>query len=113
MEFYSHKYPGNAEYVPEAHLLATVPVTIPGGPSKYCEIWRIDPDSWEDSYGDVDLLQFVPELPKVSNKDFEAAEAETPTWIIQSTLPDSMPLLAGGKALGIFLEAFATPRFDR
>lgn len=115
MEFYTHKYPDQAEFVPEAHLLATIPITILGGPSKYAEIWKIDVDSWDDEYGDVDLLQFVPHdyLEFVSDEEFEQAEAETPTWIVRSTLPDSMPLFAGHTALGIYLQAFATPRFDR
>lgn len=115
MELYSHKYPEGAENLPEAHLLATIPITIPGGPSKYAEIWRIDPDSWDDKYGDVDLLQFIPYeyLGFVTDDEFDAAEAETPTWIVRSTLPNSMPFYAGRKALGIYLEAFGIPRFDR
>lgn len=115
MEFYSKHHPLWADLLPEAHLLATIPVTIPGRHTVEVELWRIDPDSLEDGHGYVDVLQFMPDesLKHLSGEEWEAAEEEQPTWIIQPVGFRAMPLTAGSKALGIFMDLFAVPRFDQ
>lgn len=106
MQFFSEKYPESVEHLPgDAYFLFETPIHIDGGPSKSVEVYRIV-DSAEESY-DGDLLQWVPEVPEWTDEEFEAAEAEMEEFVVISTLPDSMPLTCGPKALGMYLGAFA------
>lgn len=106
MRFFSEKYPESVRFLPgDSYFLFETPIHIPGGPSKSCEVYRIV-DSAEESYSG-DLLQWVPEVSEWTDEEFEAAEAELETFVVISTLPNSMPFTCGPKALGMYLGAFA------